>query len=263
MILIKNIMTSAAQQKMSYYYFNGDEKRATQWFKDVQKYFFEIRRAFDGRVWQCKSNVLDNAKKNTNKILKKLKGSSQESIVRAIFNELKVTYPWYTWAVAAVKGDRPKMRSLEWCGSTYFKLQDRSDPDKVKEYYVVYEDTKSFASCINIKQAKTLLVFKMCDGCNSNYIYAADNMLSKKNCWGSTLERLVDFSYEVAHTSYKVKVKNQLANFLCSDWSECSYRYSQFCEEINKKCFDRVKQDVQTWDFLASAVNPFPSDFFP
>ena len=82
-----------------------------------------------------------------------------------------VTYPWYTWAVAAIKGDYPKMRSLEWRGSTYFKLEDRSDPDKVRDYYVVYEDTKSFASCLNIKQAKTLLFFKGCDGCNSDYIF--------------------------------------------------------------------------------------------
>ena len=134
MILIKNILTGAAQQEMSYYYFKGDEKRATEGFRDVQMYFFEIRRAFDGRVWHCKSNALDNARKDANKILKKLKGSSQENIVRAIFNELKVTYPWYTWAVAAVKGDRPKMRSLEWRGTIYFRLaiEDRSDPIKAK-----------------------------------------------------------------------------------------------------------------------------------
>ena len=50
MILIKNMMTSAAQQKMSNYYFKGDEMRATEGFKDVHMYFFDIRRAFDGRV---------------------------------------------------------------------------------------------------------------------------------------------------------------------------------------------------------------------
>ena len=43
-------MTSAAQQKMSYYYFKGDEKRATEGFKEVQTYFYQIRWAFDDRV---------------------------------------------------------------------------------------------------------------------------------------------------------------------------------------------------------------------
>ena len=248
-ILIKNMMTSAAQQKMSYYYFKGDEKGATEGFKDVQMYFFDIRRAFDGRVWHCKSNAIDNAKKDANKILKKMKGSSQESIVRAIFNELKVTYPWYTWAVAAIKGDYPKMRSLEWRGSTYFKLEDRSDPDKVKDYYV---DTKSFASCLNIKQAKTLLVFKGCDGCNSDYIYSADNILSKKKCGRSILERVVDFPYEVAHSSYGFRVSQKDKYISCS---ECSDRSSEDCAYIYDKCVERVKQEVHPWGFLASAGN--------
>ena len=161
MILIKNIMTSAAQQKLTYYYFKGDGVRATEGFKDVQTYFFKIRRAFDDRVWHCRSNSLDNAKKDANKILKKMKGFSQESIVRSIFSELKVKYPWYIWAVAAVKGDLPKIRSLDWHGSTYFKLEDRSDPDKVKDYVVAYEDTKSSTNCFKIKQAKTLLVLSI------------------------------------------------------------------------------------------------------
>ena len=63
MILIKNIMTSAAQQKLTYYYFKGDGVRTTEGFKDVQTYFFKIRR----------SSSLDNAKKDANKILKKMK----------------------------------------------------------------------------------------------------------------------------------------------------------------------------------------------
>jgi len=248
MILIKNIVTSAAQQKLTYYYFKGDGVRATEGFKDVQTYFFEIRRAFDDRVWHCRSNSLDNAKKNANKILKEMKGSSQESIVRAIFSELKVMYPWYTWAVAAVKDDIPKIRSLDWRGSTYFKLEDRSDPDKVKDYFVVYEDTKSSTNCIEIKQAKTLLVFKGCDGCNSDYIYAADNILHKKRCGSSTLEKVVDFPYEVSHSSYMV-LKNNV-NVRCS---KCSDRNHPDC--MYEKCVDRVKQEVQNWDFIASAVN--------
>ena len=232
MILIKNIMTSAAQQKLTYYYFKGDGVRATEGFKQVQTYFFKIRRAFDARVWNCRSYSLDHAKKDANKILKKMKGSSQENIVRVIFKELKVKYPWYTWAVAAVKGDRPKIRGLEWRGSYYFKLEDRSDPNKVKDYFVVHEDTKSSTNCIEIKQAKNLLVFKGCQGCNSDYIYAADNILSKKRCGSSTLEKLVDFSYEVSRVSHSNRR-------LCA----------------NKNCIDLVKRKVRSWDFIASAVN--------
>ena len=96
MIIIKNIITNAAQQKLTYQNFKGDAGRATEGFKEVQKYFFEIRRAFDVRVWHCKSNSVDDAKKAANRILNKMKGSSQETIVKAIFNELKVRYPWYT-----------------------------------------------------------------------------------------------------------------------------------------------------------------------
>ena len=208
MILIKKIMTSAAQQKLTYYYFKGDERRATEGFKGVQQYFFEIRRAFDDRVWHCKSNSIDDAEKTANKLIKKMKGSSWESIVRAIFNELKVKYPWYTWTVAAIKGDRPTMRDLESRGSTYFKIDD---------YFIVYEDTKSSANCIEIKQAKTLLVFRGCDGCNSDYIYAAGNMLSKKRCGSLTLERIVDFPYAVAHSSYRIDGNNDY-RVSCSDY---------------------------------------------
>ena len=251
MILIKNIMTSAAQQKMSYYYFKGDEKRATEAFKDVQTYFFRIRRAFDDRVFLCKRNSVDNAKKDANKILKKMKGFSQESIVQSIFNELRVMYPWYTWAVAAINGNGPTMHSLEWRGSTYFKLEDRSDPDKVKEYYVVYDDTESFASCLFVKDANTLLVFKGCDGCKSDYIYASNNIVSKKRCGKSTLEGLVDFPYEVAHSSYEVRKHNIPHRWVSC--SKCSNRSHPDC--VYDKCVDRVKQEVQTWDFIASAGN--------
>ncbi|XP_068713788.1 SE-cephalotoxin-like [Montipora foliosa] len=225
MILVKNIMTSAAQQKMTYYYFKGYQSRAKNSFKDIQSYFFKIRRAFDDRVWHCRRNSLNHAKTDANKILKNMRGSAQESIVQAIFNELKVKYPWYTWAVAAVKNDSPRIRGLEFRGNTYFRLEDRSDPKKVKAYFVVHEDTKSSASCIDITQAKTLLVFKKCDGCNSDYIYAADNILSKKRCGSSTLERVAN-------------IKQQ-----CSTCRHCTY------------CTKYVKTEVRSWAFIASAVN--------
>lgn len=243
MILIKNIMTSAAQQKMTYYYFKGHKSRATEGFKDVQTYFFKIRRAFDDRVWHCKSISLDDAKKTADKIIKKLKGSLQESIVQAIFRELKVKYPWYTWAVAAVTDDRPTMRSLEWRGSTYFK---------VKSYLIAYEDSKLSTNCIQIESAKTLLVFKGCSGCNSDYIYAADNILSKRRCASSTLERVVDFSYELSQSSFTVRYDryNTVDCSKCSDRSDCTQT------EYND-CVDRVKQEIQTWDFIASAVNNY------
>jgi len=80
-----------------------------------------------------------------------MKGSKQESIVKAIFDELKIKHPWYTWAVVAVNGERPphKYPELSWRGGRYFKVEDRSDPGKVKDYYVVYEDTQSSRSCID------------------------------------------------------------------------------------------------------------------
>ena len=249
MILIKTIMTSAAQQKLTYYYFKGDELRATEGFKDVQRYLFEIRRAFDDRIWQCKSNSVDDAEKAADKILKRMnKRYSQESIVRAIFNGLKVKYPWYTWAVAAVKSDRPTMGGLEWRGSTYFKIEDRSDPDKIKPYYVVYEDIKSSISCIDIKQAKTLLVFRGCDGCNSDYIYAADNILSRKTCGSSTWERIVD----LVKNPHSVPVTD-VVSVSCTTCSDRSY--SLCTQSVYDKCVDLGKQEVQTWDFIASAVN--------
>lgn len=183
MILIKNIMISAAQQKMTYYYFKGDKSRATEGFEDVQTYFFKIRRAFDDRVWHCKSNSADYAKKTVDKILKKFPGFSPESIVKTIFRELKVKYPWYTWTVAAVSDDRPPVHDVPrfaWRGSTYFKVQDSSHPDR--SYLIVYEDTKVSPSCSEIEQAKTFLAFKGCSGCSPAYIHSADNILSKRLC---------------------------------------------------------------------------------
>ena len=251
MILIKNIMASAAQQKMTYYFLKGDEVRATEGFKDVQEYFFKIRRAFDDRVWNCRSNSLSHAKNDADAVLKEMKGSSEESIVQAIFDKLKVKYPYYTWAVAAAKDDRPNIRGLEWRGTSYFKVQDSSDPDKVKDYLIVYEDTKSSASCIHIKQATTVLVFKRCDGCNSDYINAADNILSEKRCGVSTLEKLVDFPYEVAHSSYSVKAYRK-SRVRCS---KCADRSHPDCTQtVYDRCVDRVKKEIRKWDFIASAV---------
>ena len=218
-------MISAAQQKMTYYYCKGYQSRAKNSFKDIQTYFFKIRRAFDDRVWHRGRNSLNHAKRDANKILKNMKGSAQESIVQAIFNKLKVKYPWYTWAVAAVKNDRPRIRGLEFRGSTYFRLENRSDPKKIKAYFVVHEDTTSSANCIDITQATTLLVFKKCGGCNSDYIYAADNILSKKRCGSSTLERVADIKQE------------------CSTCCHCT------------SCAKRVKAKVRSWAFIASALN--------
>ena len=166
--------------------------------------------------------------KDANKILKNMKGSAQESIVQAIFNELKFKYPWYTWAVAAVKNDRPGIPGLELRGSTYFRLEDRTNRKKTKAYFVVHEDTKSSANCIDITQAKTLLVFKNCGGCNSDYIYAADNILSKKRCGSSTLERVADIKQQCSRYRHK-------------------YRHST-------SCANSVKTEVRSWAFIASAV---------
>ncbi|XP_022782738.1 SE-cephalotoxin-like [Stylophora pistillata] len=218
MILIKNIMTSAAQQKMTYYYFKGYQSRAKNGFKDIQTYFFKIRRAFDDRVWHCRRNSLSHAKRDANKILKTVKGSTREGIVRTIFEKLKVKYPWYTWAVAAVKNDRPRIR-----GSTYFRVEDRSDPKKIKVYFVVLEDTKSSANCNDITQAKTLLVFKKCGGCNSDYISAANNILSTKRCGSSTLKRVV--KYQCSRCGFIASAVNTINDICqldsCSSHGQC------------------------------------------
>jgi len=99
-------------------------------------------------------------------------------------------HPWYTWAVVAVNGERlpHKYPELSWRGGRYFKVEDRSDPGKVKDYYVVYEDTQLSRSCIDFTQAKTFLTFKGCDECNIDYIYASD-ILTNKKCEGSTMEK--------------------------------------------------------------------------
>ena len=207
MILIKNIMTSAAQQKLTYRYFKGDAVRATEEFKNIQTYFFQIRRAFDGRIWHCRSNSVERAKEDANKILKEMKDSPQESTVKAIFNELKVKYPWYTWAVAAISRYRTHISDLEWRGSAYFKVEDRSDPDNVKPYYVVYQDTKSSTTCNQIKQAKTLLVFKRCDGCNNDYIYAGSNIISNNKCDSAILEQLVHLPSNLITQVWKNEIK--------------------------------------------------------
>ena len=257
MILVKNIMSSAAQQKMTYYFLKGDEVRATEGFTDVQKYFFEIRRAFDDRVWNCRRNSVDHAKKDADTIIKEMKDSTQESIVQAIFDKLKVKYPYYTWTVAAAQDEHPGTKGLEWRGTTYFKVQDSADSDKVKDYLIVYEDTKSSSNCIEIGQANTALVFKRCEGCNADYISAADNILTKERCGTSTLEKLVDFQYEVGRSSKTVKIAENSADYIrcsiCADRSK-----SQCTDFVYNACVELVIQEIQEWDFIASAVNTIP-----
>ena len=150
--------------------------------------------------------------------------------------------------MAAVKSDRPALHDLEWRGSTYFKIEDRSDPDKIKPYYVVYEDTKLSINGIEIKQAKTLLVFRGCDWCNSDYIFAAGNILSKKGRGSLTLEQIVDF---FENSPYKVKNINK-KDVSCS---KCSDRSHSHCTQtVYDKCVARMKQEVATWDFIASVT---------
>ena len=257
MILVKNIMSSAAQQKMTYYFLKGDEVRATEGFKDVQKYFFEIRRAFDDRVWNCRRKSVDDAKKDADEILKEMKDSSQESIVQAIFDELKFKYPYYTWTVAAAQNEHPYLRGLDWRGTTYLKVQDSSDSDKVKDFLIVYEDTKSSSNCIEITEARTVLVFKRCEGCNSDYISAADNVLTKERCGTSTLEKLVDIPHEVGRSSEQVKKAEDSRKFVSC--SKCADRNNDDCTQYAyDKCVQLVKQEIQRWDFIASAVNSIP-----
>lgn len=88
-----------------------------------------------------------------------------------------------------MNGERPphKYPELSWRGGRYFKVEERSNAGKVKDY-VVYEDKQSSRSCIDFTQAKTFLTFKGCDGCNIDYIYASDNILTNKKCRGSTME---------------------------------------------------------------------------
>ncbi|XP_064627920.1 SE-cephalotoxin-like [Lineus longissimus] len=254
MIIIQNVMTSAAQQELTYYFFKGDQTRAMNSFADVQNYFFEIRRAFDDRVWSCKSNSIDHARNDAKKTMKAMKDSSREDVAHAIFKELKVKYPWYTWAVAAVNSDGSSIRGLEWRGTTYFVLKDRADPDKVKSYYVVYEDTKVIASCNEIKQAKTLLVFKRCDGCNSDYIYGSDNILSGKKCQSSTLEQLVPLKDELLSSSRCPKcTKTQISSYFDLRLRRFIIPIMNHCSVA--QCVKQLKTEIERWDFIASAVN--------
>jgi hypothetical protein len=256
MIIIQNVMTSAAQQQLTYYFLKGDETRATDSFSDVQTYFFAIRRAFDDRVWNCRSNSIDHARDDAKTILKKTKNEARENVVKAIFSELKVKYPWYTWAVAAAEAGHTDILGLEWRGSTYFSVEDRTDPDKVKTYYVVYEDTKAKANCIEIKQVKTLMVFKRCDGCNSDYIYLSDNILSEKNCPSSTLEQLVPIKDElIQHAVKRCRACSQYQ--INNHFSRKKKRYvpAESDECIVSKCVERLQKEIQSLDFIASAVN--------
>lgn len=224
---IKNIMISASQQTLTYHYFKGDAQRANQGFQEVMGYFFKIRREFDNRVWECKKDSVKNAEKKANKILKEMKEKNQphEIIVHAIFDELKTQHSWYTWAVAAVKKDRPHFAELHWRGQAKFKL-DSADP----EYYVVYQDAQDPPStCSSIPQIGNLLVFKGCDGCNHNYIYADENILSHKTCSRHELVKMVPIED------------------LCEEATSLEPSY--------RSCISDLKRQINEWDFISSTVD--------
>ena len=157
--------------------------------------------------------------------------------------------------MATVKGDRIDIPGLELRGSTFFKIEDRSDPDNIKLYYVVYEDAKSPSlSCRSIKEAKTLLVFKRCDGCNSDYIYAADNIFSKKKCGSYDFQKQIEFPQALASRSSNFVYDEHHRKFMCSACSDGIK--DPHCPNIAyEKCVRLVEEEVQTWDFIASAVN--------
>ena len=116
-------------------------------------------------------------------------GSQKESIVFAMFNKLRDMHPWYSWAVGAISGDR--LDGFEWRGSMYFMVEDRrSDPDKVQDYLVVYDDSNTpRAQCQDI--GYTALVFKGSDGCNSDYIQEDDNIITHKSCFEEAFHVLI------------------------------------------------------------------------
>lgn len=245
MVLIKNLILSAAQQRLTYFHFKGYETRAKNGFNEVQQFFFDIRREYDERIWNCRVNCREFAKKDASKIIKSMKGSAREDIGHAIFIELKMKYPWYSWAVAAAGESGTTPLGFELRGYNFFAVDDHSDVETVKKYYIVYQDARENPTCYGIKFARTLVVFKPCKGCNSDYIVSSENVLSSKSCSNNILKEHFKFN-ETNFKSYVYQLET-----LCSTVSDPSNLKQWF--EAN--CVDGLHQYFSKLGFIASAFN--------
>ncbi|XP_067915492.1 SE-cephalotoxin-like [Heterodontus francisci] len=182
MIILKGLMTSAAQQTLTYYYFKGEKTRGKSWYEKIRMYLYEIRQEFQKRVYSCKKNSIDNAKNEVVKILEKNFLPMPEVLVQLILQRLTNLFPWYAWGVAEFqKIGGPSCNSeLEIKGSNYFTVKNYGE--QTRNILVTWQDAKQLLSCSDISQVKTLVPYQRCDMCNNNHVAASQNILTQNDC---------------------------------------------------------------------------------
>ncbi|XP_067861397.1 SE-cephalotoxin-like [Heptranchias perlo] len=182
MIILKGLMTSAAQQTLTYYYFKGENARAKGSYEIVKKYLFKMRQEFQKRVYSCKKNTIRNGKKEVEKILEKNVLPYSEVLVQLISQRLTHLYPWYAWGVAEFKkiGESSCISGLGRQGSNYLTITNIGK--QKRNILVTWQDINDHLSCIDLSLAKTRVPYLRCDQCNDNHVSASQNILIKKRC---------------------------------------------------------------------------------
>ncbi|XP_059510451.1 SE-cephalotoxin-like [Stegostoma tigrinum] len=181
MIILKNLMTNAAQQIMTYYYFRGEKARSQSWYENIKVYLFQMRQEFQKRVYFCMRNTIDNAKKEVEQSLGRPTVPLPELLVQFILKKLSVLFPWYAWGVAEFEQILGSSCNSELMrkGTNYFF---KKDGQQKRNILVVWQDANQISNCIDINCMKTLVPYLRCDKCNNNHAYASQNVLTKTRC---------------------------------------------------------------------------------
>ncbi|CAL4180565.1 unnamed protein product [Meganyctiphanes norvegica] len=193
MMILRDLMTSAAKQSLFYYFFkDGNENRVGKSITKYQSYLYDIRDYYDNQVWHCFRDSVDNAKASVAKTIDGNNDVETSLLSSIIHDKLSNLIPWYSWTVAQFEKDQapdvkvhplfnPHSVTFTAEGETYFLIKDYSS--KKRNVIVVWQDSEDvFRSCNNIYINSTKVYFRPCKECNSNSFVNSDNMIKEHMC---------------------------------------------------------------------------------
>lgn len=201
MMIVKDLMTSAAKQTVTYQLLKhanlqyGRDK--TSEFLD---HLYAIRLQYDHQVWYCMRNFKESARREAQKVTESNMAASKDKLSKAVQERLSQSMPWYQWGVVfhlqapSVTTDistNCKGITVTLDKGQFFTLKKLGGRDDTN-LLVVWQDAddRSHGGCHDAADAYTLVSYQPCSDCGKGGTAGTDNMVTGARC-GSVLHDIL------------------------------------------------------------------------
>ena len=204
MLVLTELVTSAATQTMTYYAFKVGTERAEQAYSDIQLLLDDIRIQFEWNIWYIRRDIRYHAMNEiTSFIDDHPEIDAKDELVHAIHKHLSSLYMWFNWAVV-VKSNKKLHTNGEFesRGDDYMYIPDYGD-GKFNILAVWQDESTTATSCTDSIRGSTVIFWDQDTTGQPDVIAADSEMMTSTSC-SPYLQSVQNYYFDEVTTIYRM-----------------------------------------------------------